>query len=105
MLKDGTIIKAKIVLKKIFFSPILTPEGYPQQLGFDTMNSVVAIVQQALKRAPSNTVDISHEKGTEVQFDEQEVKTQEYMTTNGYRITLKPVVSKVFRYDKYNVYG
>src|SRR5688572_30420096 len=90
MLKDGTIIKAKIVLKKVFFSPIISPEGYPSGVGFDTMNAVAAIVPGALKRAPSTQqLNIGTEKGTEIKFEEQEVKNQEYMTTNGFRVSIK----------------
>ncbi len=28
-----------------------------------------------------------------------------YMTTEGFRVLVKPVVTKVFRYNKYNSYG
>jgi hypothetical protein len=27
------------------------------------------------------------------------------MTTNGFKITIKPVLTKVFRYEKYNNFG
>jgi hypothetical protein len=30
---------------------------------------------------------------------------QEYMTTNGFRVSIKPVLTKVFRYDKYTQLG
>jgi len=43
--------------------------------------------------------------GTEVKFDPIEEKWQEYMTTDGFRVLVKPVVVKVIRYDKYNSFG
>lgn len=106
LLKDGTIIKAKIVLKKIFFSPIMSPEGYPQEMGFDAVNIITAFVPQSLKRPPPNQPpNVAAEIGTEMKFEEQEGKNQQYMTTNGFQISIKPILTKVFRYDKYNQYG
>ena len=105
LLKDGTIIKAKIVLKKLLFSNAKTPEGYPTQSNFDTVNAVSAIVQDANKRPPSTEPFNPQAKGEEIKFEEQEVKTQEYMTSNGFRITIKPVLSKVFKYKHINLYG
>lgn len=106
LLHDGSTLKAKIVLKKIFFAPIKTPEGYPVTSGFDTVNVVVALVPQNLKRAPSNEpYNPQTDRGVEIKFEDQEVKKQEYMTTNGFRVSLKPVLTKVFRYDKYTPLG
>jgi len=34
-----------------------------------------------------------------------EEKWQEYTTTDGFRLLVKPVLVKVFRYDKYNSLG
>lgn len=106
LIHDGTIIKAKIVVKKIFFNPQITPEGYPSQVGIDTINSISAIVPESLKRQPSSEhLDITKDKGEEVKFEEQKIEMQEYMTPNGFKIMVKPVITKIFRYDKYNIYG
>jgi hypothetical protein len=106
LLHDGTNLKAKIVLKKIFFAPIKTPEGYPLNTAFDSINIVVALVPQNLKRQPSNEpYNPQTDKGAEIKFEEQDVKMQEYMTTNGFRLSIKPVLTKVFRYDKYTQLG
>jgi predicted RNA-binding protein with PUA domain len=43
--------------------------------------------------------------GDEVKFEPQEEKWQEYMTTEGFKILVKPIVVKVIKYDKYNNYG
>ena len=98
LLNDGTIIKAKIVLKKLLFSNATTPEGYPRQTNFDTVNAISAIVQEANKRVPSTEPFNPQQKGEEIKFQDQDVKTQEYMTSNGFRVTIKPVLSKVFKY-------
>ncbi len=106
LVNDGTIIKAKVVVRKIFFNPQKTPEGYPAGVGIDAMNAIAAIVPAALRRQPSfEPFNPQVDKGTEIKFEEQEVKTQEYMTTNGFRITVKPVVTKIFKYPKVNNYG
>lgn len=106
LLHDGTILKAKIVLKKIFFTPLKTPEGYPMNTAFDSINIVVSIVPQSFKRAPSNEpFNPQQDKGTEIKFEEQETKLQEYMTTNGFKISIRPVLTKVFKYDIYNQVG
>lgn len=105
LLNDGTILKAKIVLRKILFSGVKTPEGYPAQTNFDTINAVAAIVPPANKRPPSAEPFNPKQKGEEISFQEQEVKTQEYMTSDGFRITIRPVLSKVFKYSQVNMYG
>jgi hypothetical protein len=106
LLHDATTLKAKIVLKKIFFAPIKTPEGYPTNTGFDTVNVVVALVPHNLKRpASKEPYNPQTDKGTEIKFEEQDIKTQEYMTTNGFKVSLKPVLTKVFRYEKYTPLG
>ena len=106
LVSDGTIIKAKVVVRKIFFNPQKTPEGYPAGVGVDTMNAIAAIVPSAQRRKPSmEQFNPQLDKGTETKFEEQEVKTQEYMTTNGFRITIRPVVTKIFKYQKVNNYG
>lgn len=103
---DGTRMKAKIVLKKVFFSPLKTQEGYPHQTAFDSQNVVVAMVPQELKRPPSQSFDANRDPRSEMKFEEQEIKWQEYMTSTGFKIRIKPVVVKVFKYtDKYNEYG
>ena len=106
LVHDGTIIKAKIVVRKIFFTPQKTPEGYPAGFFFDSINAVAAIVPPALRSKPSlEPFNPQTDKGQEISFEEQDIKTQEYMTTNGFRITIKPTVTKVFRYAKINAYG
>jgi hypothetical protein len=105
-LHDGTILKVKIVVRKILRTPILTAQGYPTNIGMDTVNVVSAIVPAALKRPPSKEPwDPARDVGTEVEFDPIEEKWQEYMTTDGFRVLVKPVVVKVIRYDKYNSLG
>ena len=106
ILEDETIIKAKIVLRKIYVSPINTPEGYPTQTGFDIINIVVAKVPDTLKRKPSTEpVNMQVDRGEEIKSIKEQVREQEYITDNGLRITIKPVLTKVFRYNKYDITG
>jgi len=100
---DGTTIKAKIVVRKILFSITRTPEGLPSNFGIESMDAVTAIVPKKLKRKPSRTKwDPNKDKGQEIPVEEQDTKVQSYMTSNGFKITVKPVVTKVLRYNKYN---
>lgn len=104
VLADETILKAKIVLRKVFFTPINTPEGYPLNSGFDAINCVTAIVPASLKRPPSEPLNPG-DVGQEVSCIKEEIHPQEYVTDNGFRITIKPVLMKAFKYNKYNVFG
>jgi len=105
-LDDETIIKAKIVVRKIFVSPINTPEGYPTQTAFDGANIVVAKVPASLKRTPSTErLNIQVDKGEEIRHIKEEIHEQEYITDNGFRIAVRPVLTKVFRYAKYDAFG
>lgn len=106
LLHDGTLLKAKIVLKKIFFAPLKTPEGYPMNMAFDSVNIITAFVPSNMKRPQSSDpYNPDKDKGTEINFEDQEIKKQEYMTTNGFRISIKPVLIKVFKYNKYSPLG
>lgn len=106
LVHDGTLIKAKIVVRKILFTAEKTPEGYPASYSLDSMNAIAAIVPPSLRGQPSQeSWNPQKDLGTEMKFEEQEVKVQEYMATNGFRITVKPVVTKIFRYNKYNNFG
>jgi hypothetical protein len=81
-------------------------QKYLLNTAFDSINIVVALVPQNLKRQPSNEpYNPQTDKGAEIKFEEQDVEMQEYMTTNGFRVSIKPVLTKVFRYDKYTQLG
>lgn len=106
LIEDGAILKVKIVVRKILKSTELTPQGYPVSYGIDSTNIVTAIVPPSLKRQPSKEpLDPRRDVGKEMKFEEQDVKWQEYMTHDGYKVLVKPVVVKVIRYDKYNRFG
>ncbi|MGC8848815.1 MAG: hypothetical protein ACP5QE_08230 [Conexivisphaera sp.] len=104
-MEDGTILKVKVVVRKIMRSPTMQ-QGYPVSVVLDTMNAVAAIVPPGLKGQPSSEpFDPSRDVRVELKFEEQDVKQQEYITNDGYRILVKPVVTNIFRYKKYNVFG
>lgn len=106
IIKDGTTLKVKIVVRKILRAGDITPQGYPQAIGLDSINAIAAIVPPAARGPPSNELfDITREVGEEVKFEPIEEKTQEYVTPDGYKITVRPVVTKVIKYKKFNVLG
>lgn len=106
LIQDGTILKVKIVVKKVLRSATITPQGYPAGVGLDSVNAVAAIVPPHLKRKPSKEPwNPTRDVGKEMKFEPQEEKWQSYMTTEGFKILVKPVVTKVFKYEKYNNFG
>jgi len=106
LVEDGTILRAKIVLRKVFRSPLTDATGYPTQMAFDSVNVVSAFVPQPLKRTPSDTpADHNVDKSKELKFTVMEEKYQEYLMADGFRVTIKPTMVKVFRYEKYNDFG
>ncbi|HYY91769.1 MAG TPA: hypothetical protein VE955_07255 [Candidatus Dormibacteraeota bacterium] len=106
LLKDGTTLKVKILVRKIMREGLITAQGYPINLGLDAANIVTAIVPPALKHNPSKEPwNPLTDVGTELKFEPIEEKWQEYITPDGYKIQVKPIVTKVIRYDKYNQFG
>jgi hypothetical protein len=104
--QDGTVLRVKIVVRKILRTPVITPQGYPAGVFIDSLNSVAAIVPQHLKREPTREPwNPATDVGKEMKFDPMEEKWQAYMTTEGYKVLVKPIVTKVIKYEKYNDYG
>ena len=106
LVKDGSTLKVKIVVRKIMRMGLITAQGYPTNLGLDAFNVITSMVPPGLKAEPSKepwnpVTDV----GTELKFEPIEEKWQEYITHDGYKVLVKPVVTKVIRYDKYNEFG
>jgi hypothetical protein len=106
LVQDGTILKVRIAVRKIFRSADITAQGYPTEIGIDSINVVAAIVPPALKGKPSEEPwDPRKDIGQEMKFEPMEEKWQSYITTDGFKILVKPVVTKVIKYNKYNTFG
>jgi len=102
---DGTELRIKIVVRKIIEIIQPSPTGYPD-FGFESMNIVSAIVPDKLKREPSKKQwDPKVDKGEEIGFKELITSEQEYLTTDGFVIKVKPVLTKVWKYDSFNMFG
>lgn len=72
----------------------------------DATEVVSSLIPTGNRQPPSTEPwNPQRDAGEEKKFEEQDVKTQEYMTSNGFKLTIKPVLAKVFRYQKYNVFG
>ncbi|WEU39818.1 MAG: hypothetical protein OdinLCB4_004930 [Candidatus Odinarchaeum yellowstonii] len=70
LLQDETILKVKIVVKKIFRSVDVTPEGFPKRLRFDSVNAIAAIVPPAMRGSPSKELwDPNKDVGKEIKFN------------------------------------
>jgi len=102
---DGTIIRVRVVVRKIIRTIDVGPQGYPD-ITLENINAVSAIVPDHLKKAPSTQpFDPKKDIGEEMKFEPMEEKWQEYHTTDGFKVLVKPSLMKVFRYLKYNVFG
>lgn len=105
LVDDGTELRIRIVVRKIIEMLEQNPTGYPN-FGLESMNVVSAMVPDKLKRQPSKKpFDPSIEKGEEIGFRQLEQKEQEYLTTDGFKIIVRPVLVKVWKYDSYNIFG
>ena len=103
---DGTLIRVRIVVRKIVRSHEVGPQGYPN-FSLESINAVSAIVPDHLKRAPSKEPwDPKKDIGEERKFETLEEKWQEYHTTDGFKILVRPAVMKIWCYPtKYNTFG
>ncbi len=105
LLHDGTELRVRTVVRKIVEQGQPNPMGYPN-FGLESINAVSAIVPERLKRKPSTEIlDVSKEKGQELKFTPRDELWQEYQTTTGFKVLVKPILTKVFVYEKYNGFG
>lgn len=105
LVSDGTQLKIKVAVVDLLRSVDLSPTGYPN-VGIASQNLVSAIVPDRLKRLPSKEPwNPKTDVGEEMKFEVMEEKWQEYHTPDAFKVLVKPVLMKVFRYDKYNNFG
>lgn len=105
LLDDRTLLKVKIPATKMIESDMIDATGYPS-IAVNTTSIVCAIVPEHLKKEPSSTgINPSVDRPVEVNFSMSEEVWQEYHTKDGYKILVRPVVTKVLKYDKYNTFG
>lgn len=103
LLNDGTELRVRIVVRKILEAG-MSEFGYPN-FGLESMNAISAMCPDKLKRPPSTSFDPKTDPKTEIKFTVNEERWQEYQTTTGYKVLVKPVLVKVFKYEKYNNLG
>jgi len=61
---------------------------------------------EPLKRQPSpESWDPQKDRGEEVEFREQKIAVQEYSTPDGFQVTVKPAITKILKYKKFNDFG
>jgi hypothetical protein len=102
---DGSIMKVRVAVIDIYRSIQTSNTGYPE-LQYISQNLVSAIVPEKLRGIPSiQPVDIQNDIPEELRFEELEIKDQEYITPDGFKIIIKPVLQKIFKYNKFNGTG
>ena len=102
---DGSIMKVRVAVIDIYRSIQTSNTGYPE-LQYISQNLVSAIVPEKLRGIPSiQPVDIQNDIPEELRFEELEIKDQEYITPDGFKIIIKPVLQKIFKYNKFNGAG
>lgn len=103
-LKDGTMLKVKTPVMKIFKSEEEGPLGYPNLRVGTRLLAVTTAVPEKLKDEPSEDQEIRKEDITEEVKIVGRLKEEwhEYKTHDGWKILVKPVVIKVFKTNKFN---
>lgn len=105
LLEDRTLLKVKIPVVKMVESDAVDATGYPF-IAVSTLNIVCAIVPDHLKKQSTVTrIDPSVDRPVEIDFSTAEEVWQEYHTRDGFRVLIRPVVTKVHKYEKYNEFG
>lgn len=109
LLEDRTLLKVKIPAIKMIKSDAADATGYPN-IGVSVTSITCAIVPEDMKKNPSLGFDPTVDRPVEIEFSTMEEVWQEYRTEDGYRVLLRPVVTKILKYEKYNqfrepVYG
>jgi hypothetical protein len=102
-LEDDTLLKVRLPVRKIFET--IVPQGYPV-FSVDTITVITAIVLDSSKMEPSKQpwnpkVDIPED----IEFTILEETWQEYRTFDMFKVLVKPVLVKVYKYNRYNIYG
>ena len=103
LIDDGTELRVRVVVRKIIEAG-MGDFGYPN-FAVEAMNAISALCPDKLKRPQSTSFNAKTDPKVEIGFRIHEEKWQEYQTTSGYKVLVKPVVVKVFKYDKYNTLG
>jgi hypothetical protein len=104
-INDGSIMKIRVSVTDIYRSVQTSNTGYPE-LQYFSQNLVSTIVSERSRGIPSiQPVDMQNDIPEELQFEELEIKEQEYITPDGFKIKVKPVLQKVFKYNKFNGAG
>jgi hypothetical protein len=102
-LDDDTLLKVRLPVRKIFET--IVPQGYPV-FSVDTITVITTIALDSSKREPSKQpwnpkVDVPEDIG----FTILEEAWQEYRTFDNFKVLVKPVLVKVYKYNRYNIYG
>jgi hypothetical protein len=102
-LKDGTIIRLRLPVLKMFESVRKGPMGYPN-FRMRSHAVVSATVPEDLKGDPSPNQEIRPEDIVEESkiIQRLEDKWQKYGTEDGWMVKVRPVVRKIFRSNKFN---
>ena len=115
ILRDGTILKARIALHKIFFTSTKKRDGYPKDYYIDTVNIMSPIIPEKLKKPSSGKrveliEDIKKEinidgVGKKVAIKEMQIQNQSYITLSGFKLTITPILGDVHRLKEYDPNG
>lgn len=101
-LSDGTILRIRPIVIKIFLSEETTPSG-KRAMGFVANNVVAARVPKELMRATEDAGE-EHES-VRVDFEPIKEVWNEFKLKDGSTMRVKLVVSRVLRTSDYNKFG
>lgn len=106
MITDGTEMRIRVVVRKIFELKQPTPAGYPN-MAIESMNLVSTMVPDSLRGKTTKTpFDPTSTPGTEIEFKRKDEEIwQRYTTADKLTVLVKPILVKVLKYNSYNDFG
>ena len=108
-LSDGATLRTKLTLGKVVTAPPGVPIKRAMSYNFNTQMMVVAYVPQDMKGTPSGRSLTPQEMADAVvedlDFDQTQVATNEYLLENNVRIKLRLMLTRVGKTNQFNPDG
>jgi hypothetical protein len=107
-LSDGAILRTKLVLGKVVTSAGVPPDK-AKEYGFNSQTMVVAYVPQDMKGTPGGRPltpqEIADAVVEDLDFEQTRNVTNEYLLTNGVRVRLRLMLTRVGKTDQFSSDG
>ena len=99
---DKTLLKTKLVLRKFLQLGDIDPTTQTPEFAIDKIDVVAAIVPDSLKNYSDEKPVTTGGVGDMLEVEQINDDWQEYRIANGFKLSLRPVITKVLRHNRYN---